>query len=74
LHGIAGPGAGSMTDTSHQLQGVIDVSFWLKEEFAPWVEEAPDESKREALENVLAHREVMGQEYRRRCADAHEHS
>ena len=44
-----------LTEGSHQLQGAIDVSFWLKEELAHWVEEAADESKRAALENVLAY-------------------
>jgi tRNA 2-selenouridine synthase SelU len=74
-----GPGDGPMTDSdltekTHQLQGAIDVLFWLKEEFAQWVEEAQDDSKREALENVLAHVEATEQEYRRRFADAHKHS
>ena len=36
----------------------------LREEFAQWVEEAQDQSKHEALENVLAHIEALESEYR----------
>jgi tRNA 2-selenouridine synthase SelU len=53
-----------------QLQGALDVLFTLREEFAQWAEEAQDESKQEALENVLAHIEAIEQEYRRRLQDA----
>jgi hypothetical protein len=38
----------------------------LREEFAQWVEEAEDDSKKEALENVLGHIEGLEREYRRR--------
>jgi hypothetical protein len=53
-----------------RLQGALDVLFTLKEEFAQWLEEAQDGSKREALDNVLAHVESMEREYRRRYAEA----
>jgi hypothetical protein len=44
-----------------QLQGALDILFTLREEFAQWAEEAQDESKQEALENVLAHVENIEQ-------------
>ena len=53
-----------------QLEGGLDILFTLKEEFAQWVEEAQDASKKEALENVLAHVENMEGEYRRRLQAA----
>jgi regulator of sigma D len=37
----------------NELSGALDLVFELREEFAQWVEEAADGSKREALENVL---------------------
>jgi tRNA 2-selenouridine synthase SelU len=58
------------TSELQQLQGALDVLFTLREEFAQWAEEAQDESKQEALENVLAHVENIEQEYRRRLQDA----
>jgi hypothetical protein len=61
------PGPSSDLD---RLQGALDVLFTLKEEFAQWLEEAQDGSKREALDNVLAHVESMEREYRRRYAEA----
>jgi hypothetical protein len=39
----------------NELKGALDLLFELREEFAQWVEEAQDGSKREALENVLDH-------------------
>jgi hypothetical protein len=54
----------------YQLEGAVDVLFFLKEEFAQWAEEGQDDSKREALENVLAHIEQTEDEYRRRLAEA----
>ena len=60
-------------DTSpevQQLKGSLDILFTLKEEFAQWVEEAQDASKKEALENVLTHVENMEGEYRRRLHEA----
>jgi hypothetical protein len=51
------------------IKGALDILFELREEFAQWVEEAQDESKQEALENVLGHVEAMEQEYKRRHAE-----
>jgi len=56
----------------HQLAettGAIDVLFTLREEFAQWAEEAQDESKKEALENVLGHVEAIELEFKRRFED-----
>jgi len=48
----------------HEIRGSLEVLFTLREEFAQWVEEAQDASKKEALENVLAHIEALESEYR----------
>lgn len=53
-----------------QLKGALDILFTLREEFAQWTEEAEDGSKREALENVLAHIENIELEYRQRLSNA----
>jgi hypothetical protein len=50
----------------NELKGALDLLFELREEFAQWVEEAQDGSKREALENVLGHIEALEGEYRNR--------
>lgn len=50
----------------HEVKGGLDLLFTLREEFTQWVDEAQDESKHEALENVLAHIEALESEYRRR--------
>jgi hypothetical protein len=50
----------------NELKGAFDLLFELREEFAQWVEEAQDDSKREALENVLGHIEALKIEYRNR--------
>ena len=50
----------------NELKGALDLLFELREEFAQWVEEASDGSKREALENVLGHIEALEIEYRKR--------
>jgi hypothetical protein len=50
----------------NELKGAVDLLFELREEFAQWVEEAQDGSKREALENVLGHIEALESEYRTR--------
>jgi hypothetical protein len=50
----------------NELKGALDLLFELREEFAQWVEEAQDGSKREALENVLSHIEALEGEYRNR--------
>jgi hypothetical protein len=49
-----------------ELKGARDLLFELREDFAQWVEEAQDDSKREALENVLGHIEALESEYRHR--------
>lgn len=50
----------------HEINGRLDLLFTLREEFAQWLEEAQDNSKREALENVLGHIEALESEYRTR--------
>ena len=50
----------------NELTGAVDILFELREEFAQWLEEAQDGSKREALENVLGHIEALEAEYRNR--------
>jgi len=54
-----------------ELKGARDLLFELREDFAQWLEEAQDESKREALENVLGHIEALESEYRRRHEELH---
>lgn len=57
--------SGSQLDGEiHEVKGALEVLFTLREEFAQWVEEAQDQSKQEALENVLAHIEALESEYR----------
>jgi hypothetical protein len=48
----------------YEAKGALDLLFTLREEFAQWVEEAQDDSKQEALENVLGHIEALEGEYR----------
>lgn len=50
----------------NELKGASDLLFELREEFAQWIEEAQDDSKREALDNVLGHIEKLEIEYRNR--------
>ena len=50
----------------NELKGASDLLFELREEFAQWGEEAQDDSKREALDNVLGHIEAVEIEYRNR--------
>jgi hypothetical protein len=50
----------------HEAKGGLDLLFTLREELAQWVEEAQDESKQEALENVLGRIEALEGEYRTR--------
>ncbi len=49
-----------------ELKGALDLLVELREEFAQWVEEAQDGSRREELENVLGHIEALASEYRSR--------
>jgi len=60
---------GSTSELRDQLNkaiGAVDILFLLREEMAQWLEEAQDESKREALENVVGHLQAMEDEYRQR--------
>ena len=50
----------------NELKGARDLLFELREDIAQWVEEAQDDSKREALRNVLGHIEALESEYRHR--------
>ena len=49
-----------------KIDGALDVLFELRETYAQWVEEAQDDSKQEALENVLGHAEAVESEYKHR--------
>ena len=59
-----------IADELQQTLGGLDVLFTLREEFATWVEEANDESSKEALENVLRHVAGMEGEFQRRREQA----
>ena len=50
----------------HAMKGAVDILDLLREEMEQWLEEAQDDSKHEALENVLGHIEVLDVEYRHR--------
>jgi hypothetical protein len=52
----------------HETKGALDLLLTLCEEFAQWVEEAQDDSKLEALENVLGHIQAIEVEYKHRFA------
>lgn len=52
-----------------QTAGALDVLFTLREEFATWLEEAGNESAKEALENVQRHIIDMEIEFQRRRAE-----
>ena len=49
-----------------RLEGAFEVLDALREELEQWVDEAQDQSKREALENVVGHVAIMEEEYARR--------
>ncbi len=53
-----------------QILGALDVLFTLREEFATWVEEARDESSKEALENVQRRVVDVEAEFQRRREEA----
>ena len=56
----------SISELERELQevkGGLDVLDTLREEIEQWLEEAQDDSKKEALENVLGHIEVMETEF-----------
>ena len=50
----------------HETKGALDILDILREEFEQWVEEAQDDSKHEALENVLGHVGALESEYKHR--------
>ena len=56
----------------HEAIGAVDILFLLREELEQWQEEAQDDSKREALDNVLVHLQAMEVEYKRRRDDLQE--
>jgi len=56
----------------HQTSGAIDILDILREEMGQWLEEAQDESKHEALENVLAHIATLESEYKIRLQKVQE--
>ena len=49
-----------------RLEGAFEVLDALREELEQWLEEAQDDSKREALENVVGHVASLEEEYARR--------
>ncbi len=55
-----------MQNQLHELIGAVDILNLLREEIEQWLEEAQNESKREALENVLGHLGVVEEEYKQR--------
>jgi hypothetical protein len=56
----------SVREELFKIDGALDVLFELREQFAQWAEEAEDDSKQEALENVLGHVEAVEAEYKQR--------
>lgn len=61
------PGESAETQRElNEVKGGLDLIDELREEIAQWVEEAEDDSKREALQNVLGHVENIETEYKRR--------
>ncbi len=63
---MPGDNASEVERELSEVKGGLDLLFTLREEFAQWVEEAQDDSKKEALENVLGHIEGLEREYLRR--------
>jgi hypothetical protein len=55
-----------------QLLGALEIIDLLREEMEQWLEEAQDESKRECLENVVAHIGAIEVNYRKRLAETQE--
>jgi hypothetical protein len=55
-----------LRDQLHEAIGAVDILFLLREEIEQWLEEAQDNSKREALENVVGHLQAMEDEYKHR--------
>ena len=50
----------------HETAGAVNILDILREEMELWLEEAQDESKHEALENVLGHIGALEIEYKTR--------
>ncbi len=63
---MAGTPRSDLDQEFYEVKGGLDVLFSLREELEQWVEEAQDDSKHEALENVLGHIEVIEDRYRTR--------
>ena len=57
-----------LRDQLQQVTGALDMIVLLREEMEQWLEEAQDDSKREALENVVGHLQAMEEEYKHRSA------
>jgi hypothetical protein len=55
-----------LRDELHEAIGAVEILFLLREEIEQWLEEAQDDSKHEALENVLGHIQAMEDEYKHR--------
>jgi len=66
---MAGSAEKSLETQIAETMGAIEVLFDLREEFAQWAEEGQDASKREALDNVLAHVGAIEAEYHRRLEE-----
>ena len=63
---MPGESNASLETELQQTIGALEILETLREEFAQWLEEAEDDSKHEALENVLGHIEAMEEEYKGR--------
>ena len=50
----------------HEMNGAVNILDIIREEMELWLEEAQDESKHEALENVLNHIGALETEYQTR--------
>ena len=50
----------------HETNGAVNILDIIREEMELWLEEAQDESKHEALENVLNHIGALETEYQTR--------
>ena len=66
LNEMSNDSSSKLDQELQQTIGAVGILDILREEFEQWLEEAQDESKHEALENVLGHIEVLDTEYKRR--------
>jgi hypothetical protein len=55
-----------LRDRLHEAIGAVEILFLLRKEIEQWQEEAQDDSKREALDNVLGHLQAVEEEYKHR--------